>query len=462
MEKDHVLDATNGPVLKPLIAFSVPIMLANILQLLFNAADIIVVGQFVGETAVAAVGSAVIISMLISLFMGLSIGATVVMSTKLGSGATNISRTIQTTYTLGIFLGVLTAVVGFILAPSFLGLLNTPNDIIGQADLYLRIVFLGQPGFMVYTFVRAILVAKGDTRSPLIYLFIAGAVNVVLNIILVSVVRLGVAGVAIATITSHYISAVITVRKLVHTEGMFHLNIKGFCLDRTELKGIIRLGVPTGLQSTLISVSGLLTQSSINSLGTAVVAGQSASNNIMSFLAQALNAFSQGCMTFSGQNYGAGRTDRVRKVYRSTLLIDAVLGSLLGCLIIVFGEDLLHIYTPDSAASVTAGMVGLTTIMSFSILMGFQDASGFALRGMNYSVFPMLTAVFGNCIFRVFWIAVLFNRLAPDMETLSAYRFLVSAYPVSWAIIFAANSVAYFVIMRKEKQDAAQNLWKGE
>lgn len=201
---------------------------------------------------------------------------------------------------------------------------------------------------------------------------------------------------------------------------------------------------------------GFEKQSSINSLGTAVVAGQSASNNIMAFLAQALNAFSQGCMTFSGQNYGAGRTDRVRKVYRSTLLIDAVLGALLGCLIIIFGEELLRIYTPDSEAAVTAGMVGLITIISPAILMGFQDASGFVLRGMNYSVFPMLTAVFGNCILRVFWIAALFNKMAPDMETLSAYRFLVSAYPVSWVIIFAANSIAYFVIIKKAQHNAVQ------
>ena len=374
MKKNNVLDATSGPVLRPLIAFSVPIMLANILQLLFNAADIIIVGQFVNETAVAAIGSTgSIISILISLFTGLSVGATVVISTELGRGNTDIHKVVHTTYTLGIILGIFTAVIGFVLAPSFLEWLGTPDDIIGQADIYLRIYFLGQPGFMIYTFARAILVAKGDTKSPFNYLLLAGIINVFLNIALVTVVELGVAGVAIATITSQYISAILTVRKLVTTEGMFHIDLKGFCLDKTELKSITRLGLPTGLQSTLIAVSGLLTQSSFNSLGTAVVAGQSASNNIMSFIAQSLNAFSQGCMTFSGQNCGAGKIERVRNVYRCTLLIDVVLGSIFGIMVITFGENLLRIYLPDSEASVAAGMVGLVTTMSFAVLMGFQD-----------------------------------------------------------------------------------------
>lgn len=266
-------------------------------------------------------------------------------------------------------------------------------------------------------------------------------------------VELGVAGVAIATITSQYISAILTVRKLVRTEGMFHIDLKGFCLDKTELKSITRLGLPTGLQSTLIAVSGLLTQSSFNSLGTAVVAGQSASNNIMSFVAQSLNAFSQGCMTFSGQNYGSNKIERVRKVYRCTLLIDLILGSIFGFFVITFGENLLRIYTPDSESSIAADMVGLVTTMSFAVMMGFQDASGFVLRGMNYSVFPMVTAIFGNCVFRIFWIIAIFNKLAPTMEVKEAYRLLVSAYPISWLIIFAANSIVYLKIMRKYKYE---------
>ncbi|MDY3119105.1 MAG: MATE family efflux transporter [Peptoniphilus sp.] len=448
--KNNILDATNGPILKPLIAFSVPIMLANILQLLFNAADIVVIGQFVDETAVAAVGSTgFIINILVSLFTGLSIGATVVMSTELGSGNTKLHKVIHTTYTLGVILGIFTAIVGLFISPFLLELLGTPEDIIGQANTYLKIFFLGQPGFMIYTFARAILVAKGDTKSPFRYLLFSGIVNVALNVFLVTVVHLGVAGVAIATIVSQYLSAILTVRKLTKTHGVFHLKPTEFSMDRGELKKIVRLGLPTGLQSTLISVSGLLTQSSFNSLGTAVVAGQSASGNIMAFVALSLNAFSQGCMTFTGQNFGSKQMDRVKRTYRCTLLINGLLGLVLGTAVIVFGESLLRIYTPNSEASVMAGKIGLIATMAFAPLMGLQDASGFVLRGMNQSAFPTITALFGNCVFRIFWVIAVFNRFAPNMETLRACRLLVSAYPISWVLIMGANTVAYLLFMKK-------------
>lgn len=452
MEKNHTLNATKGPILKPLIAFSLPIMFANILQLLFNAADIIVVGQFVGETAVAAVGStSVIINLLVSLFTGLSVGATIVISTKVGEGKQDYRASIQTTYTLGVIIGIFTAILGYVLAPFFLELMKTPIDIIGQAKLYLQIYFLGQPGFMIYTFSRAILASKGDTKSPFLFLLFSGVVNVVLNIILVTIVEMGVAGVAIATIMSQYISAFLTTRKLVHTEGAFHLDPKGFCLDREELKKITRLGLPAGLQSTLLSVSGILSQSSFNSLGTVVVAGQSATNNIANFISQSLNAFSQGCMTFISQNYGSGQMDRVRKTLRSTLLIDVIMGSILGICVITFGETLLGIYLPDSEAALRAGMVGITTYMSFIVLMGIQDTLGFALRGMNCSVFPMVSAILGNCVFCIFWILVVFNHFAPTMEVLSAYRLLIIVYPMDWCFIAVMNGVAYIHYMRKYK-----------
>lgn len=453
MGKRSVMDTTKGPILMPLIGFSVPIMLANILQLLFNAADIIVVGQFVGETAVAAVGSTgSIINILVSLFSGLSVGATVVIATQLGSGKKDIRNIVQTTYTLGILLGLLTAFVGFSFSRFFLELLNTPADVIDQSETYLKIYFLGQPGFMIYTFARAILVAKGDTRSPFLYLLFAGVINVVLNVILVTVFDFGVAGVAIATITAQYISAVLTLGKLLKTPGMFHVIWKKLYIDRAEFKQILALGLPSGIQSTLLSVSGLLSQSAFNSLGTVVVAGQSASNNIMTFVAQALNAFSQGSMTFASQNYGANKIHRVRKVLRCTMMIDVVLGGILGAGVIFFGATLLNIYTPGSPDSVQAGMVGLKAVMSFVVFYGLQDASGFVLRGMNHSVFPMVTAMVGHCVFRIFWVLVIFNHFAPAMELYSAYRLLISATPISWGIIFVANIIAYGLIMRKYKK----------
>ena len=450
MNNNHVLDATRGSVIRPLIEFSVPIMFANILQLFFNAADVIVVGQFVDETAVAAVGSTTsIISILVGLFTGLSVGATVVLSTKIGEGNRELEKIVQTTYTLGILLGIITAFVGFYISPFLLKLLNTPTDVIGQAEIYLQIYFLGQPGFMLYTFTRAVLAAKGDTKSPFIYLLISGIINVVLNVFLVVAAGLGVVGVAVATIASQYISAFLTLRKLVITDGAFHVEIRRFFLGKSEMKSIVKMGLPTGIQSTLVSVSGLLTQSSFNSLGTVIVAGQSASASIINFAAFSLNAFGQGCMTFISQNFGARKFDRVKTIYKTTLLIDVVLGSLFGVISIGFGKSLLSIYTPDSAAAVEAGMVGLTTTMSMAVMMGFYDTSGLVLRGLNHSAFPMITALFGNCVFRIFWILGIFNHLPASMEPLKAYRVLLTVYPVTWIIVFGINTVAYAAIMRR-------------
>ena len=450
MSESKILDTTSGPIFRPLITYSVPIMLANILQLLFNAADIVVVGQFVGETAVAAVGStSIIINILVSLFTGLSIGATALISMNLGKGIRNLDRLIHTTYTLGVVLGLFAMIAGIIFAPGALKLLNTPSDIISQADIYLRIYFLGQPGFMIYTFARAILVSKGDTKSPFNYLLFAGIVNVVLNVLLVTIVKLGVAGVAIATVTSHYISAILTTRKLVKSNDMFHINLRSLCLDRNETLSIIKSGLPNGLQSSLLTIAGLILQRSINSLGTNVVAGQSAANNIMSFIAQSLNAFSQGCMTFTSQNFGAKKSNRVRKVFRCTLLIDLIIGILLGAVLFFFGRTLLRIYIPACEGAVDAGMVLISTLMYLTFLLGFQDTASFVLRGMNYSMLPMLISLFGNCAFRVLWLFLVFNRFAPGLNPLDAYQIIVASYPITWLLIFAANLTAYFIILRK-------------
>lgn len=451
LKDSSILDTTAGPIIKPLIAYSVPIMLANVLQLLFNAADIIVVGQFVGKTAVAAVGgsTAVFISMMVSLFTGLSVGATVLLATRVGEGSRDLTKIVHTTYTLGLLLGLFVAVAGFFIAPYALRIMNTPSDVIDQADIYLGIYFLGQPGFMVYTFSRAVLVAKGDTRSPLNYLLFAGVANVILNVLFVKSFHLDVAGVAIATIISQYISAVLTTRKLRHLVGEFHLSFRCLCLDLKELKKIARLGVPTGLQGTLIAVSAILLQSSVNSLSTDVVAGQSAANSIMSIGAQALNAFSQGCMTFAGQNYGARKKERLRKIFRSTLLIDGLVGAVFALFSIFCGKLLLGIYISDSAAAIDAGMVGITTSMGFAFLLGFQDTSCFMLRGMNRSLTPMLTSLFGNCVFRVAWILLVFRQLALHMETLQAFRLLLVSYPIAWLIIFLLNLLFYRSALRK-------------
>ena len=452
-QNQKVLNTTQGHILKPLIFYSVPIMLSNVLQLLFNAADIVIVGQFVNEKAVAAVGcTSLIISVIVSLFGGLCIAPTILISKNVGVGNIDHHSIIHTSFSLGIILGILSLAVGMFISKPMLALLKTPSDIIEQSTLYLKIYFLGQPGLLVYNFARSVLVAKGDTKSPFNYLAFAGVINVILNIFLVTVLRLGVAGVAIATIVSQYISAILTTRKLVKTEGDFHLDLSKLRIDLKVTKNIVRIGLPTGLQSAIMSLSGVFAQGAINTLGTDIVAGQSAANSIWSFVAQSINAFSQGCMTFVSQNYSAGKLNRVQKTFRYTIMIDLVLGIVLGVAVIGAGRLLLSVYTPDSAIAIEAGMIHFSATMFFAFLLGFQDASCFVLRGLNYSVFPMITSLFGNCLFRIAWVLLVFNHFAPGMENLEAYRLLVSSYPISWLIIFAANMVAYAVIMKKQKQ----------
>ena len=451
-KNQSVLDTTTGPLLRPLISFSVPIMLSNILQLLFNAADIVVVGQFINENAVASIGcTALIINMVISLFSGLAIGPTIIISNNVGSGKNDHHSVIHTAYSLGIILGIVSLVTGLVIAKPFLMLLQTPADIIDQSTLYLKIYFLGQPGFMIYTFARSILVAKGDTQSPFRYLAISGVANIILNLFFVAILHHGVESVAIATIASQYLSGILTTRKLLVSNDEFRLDLRKLQIDSDITKKIIRIGLPAGLQSTLMSLSAVFTQSAVNSLGTEVIAGQSAANSIWSFVSQTINAFSQGCMTFVSQNFASGKQNRVRKTFRCTLLIGLIFGIGLGAIVLGAGRSLLKIYVPDSQIAIETGMIHFYATIIFAFLLGFQDASCFLLRGLDCSLFPMITSIFGNCVFRIGWVILVFNRFAPGMETLDAYKLLVSSYPISWLIIFLANITAYAVILKKQE-----------
>jgi len=455
--KTNMLDMTQGPVLGPLLKFSLPIMLTGILQLLFNAADIIVVGQFVNEKAVAAVGAcSSLIQLTINLFIGLSLGATVTIANDLGARRhEELPPAVHTTYALGILFGLLVGAVGMVYAKTFLRWMDTPDDILDQAALYLRIYFVGMPAFMIYTFGRAIIVPTGDTKKPLYYLTISGVLNVFLNVFLVVVFRLGVAGVAIATAISQVLSAVLMTAALLRLEGPCRLTASKIGFNGRQLRRIVALGLPAGLQGTVFSISNVVIQSSVNILGTLFVAGNSAAANLSNFVYTSMNAISQGCMTFGGQNYGADQHARLDRIYKAGLFSVTLIGLVLGFGAWLAGVPLLRIYLPTSAQAVDYGMVRMSIEMTTIALCGLMDCSTGMLRGINRSVYPMAATVVGSCVLRVVWAFTVFRRALTGGKATTAYLVLLASYPISWALTFAALLVYYIAVRKKMDRQPA-------
>ena len=449
-QSSNVLDTTKGSIIKPLIAFSVPIMLTNILQILFNAADIVIIGQFGAENGVGAIGSTTsIINLMINFFTGISLGATVVISNEIGAQAKDKNKTAHTVYAMGIICGILTALIGQIIARPMLELLDTPIEIIDKATLYLRIYFLGLPGFMIYTFARAILICTGETKAPLYYLSAAGAINVVLNFVLVYFAGLDVAGVAIATIVSQYISAILTTRKLYRLDNEFKLYFKEIKIHKDKLISVVKMGLPAGVQSSVFSIAGMVFQSSVNFLGPVAVDGNSAAVSLNMFAFQSMNSFAQGAMTFSGQNYGAKQYKRLHKVIIRTILCQLVMGGAVAIAVLIFGPALLKIYLPNSPEAIEYGIISLQMMMIFCFVAGMQDTASNMLRGMKRSTLPMITVIIGNCGLRIAWIVFVFNRIKYTFDTLSAYKILMIAYPITWGFTFIVNLGIYLVVAKK-------------
>ena len=458
--KSRTLDATQGSILKPLIAFSIPIMLTNILQILFNAADIVIIGQFGSDNSVGAIGSTTsIINMMINFFTGISIGATVIISNEIGAKAKNKDNTVHTVYALGVIFGIFTALLGQVIAKPFLLLLGTPEEILGKALLYLRIYFLGLPGFMIYTFARAILICTGETKAPLRYLAFSGGANVILNLFLVCVIKLDVAGVAIATIASQYISAILVTRKLRKLDGEFKLQLRKLHIYRDKLFPIIRMGLPAGIQSSVFSIAGMIFQGSVNSLGAIAVDGNAAAQSLNMFAFQAMSAFAQGAMTFSGQNFGAKKYTRLNKVFARTVLCQLVMGGLVSVSVILLGPNLLSIYLPDSPEAIKYGVISLNMMMSFCFIAGLQETASNMLRGIKKSFLPMITVIVGNCVMRIAWIVLVFNWATKVFDSLTSYKLLMIAYPVTWGFTFVVNLVIYIVcyfrLIKKDKATEA-------
>lgn len=433
----------NGPLAPKILLFALPLMLSSILQLLFNAADVIVVGKFAGDASLAAVTSTgSLINLLINLFMGLSIGANVVVAQAIGHGDhARTEKAVHTSVVVSLLSGVFLAFVGFFCARQFLEWMGSPENVIGLSSLYLKIYFLGMPASLFYNFGSALLRAQGDTQRPLNYLSVAGVVNVCLNLLLVIVFRLDVAGVAIATVISQYISALLVLRCLLRETGPLHLELSQLRVDKEILGVIVRIGLPAGFQGVVFSLSNVVIQSSINSFGDIVMAGSGASANIEGFVYAGMNAFYQTCLTFTSQNYGAGKCDRVDKVLLWCQFYALVTGLVLGNLAYLFGPQLLSIYSPSSDV-IAQGMVRLLYVSVPYALCGIMDVMVGSLRGLGWSVVPMIVSMVGACGLRLLWIATIFQAVRTP-------QCLYFSYPVTWVITGTVHILCFLVIRKK-------------
>ncbi len=447
--KSYEIDMCNGPLLGKIIVFYVPLMLSGVLQLLFNAADIIVVGQFAGDEALAAVGStSSLINLLVNVFIGLSVGTNVLVARFYGAGQKNeLSAMVHTSVLTSLISGVLLVFVGFFMAKPALTLMGVPEDVIGMSILYIRIYFAGMPVMMAYNFGSAILRAVGDTKRPLYYLFAAGVVNVVLNLIFVVFFHMSVGGVALATVISQGLSAFLVLRCLAKTPSDYQLKLRLLRIEKDKLVKMIQIGIPAGLQGALFSVSNVLIQSSVNSFGKIAMAGNTAASNIEGFVYTAMNALHQSAISFTGQNFGARKFDRIRRIMIICLSLVIGVGLVLGNGAYFAGGTLLKLYT-DNPEAISFGVLRLSVICTTYCLCGMMDVMVGVIRGMGYGIMPMLVSLTGACLFRVVWIFTIFQKI----RTLEC---LYVSYPISWALTFAAHVICFLVVFRKEKKKTA-------
>lgn len=443
-------DICEGPLAKNIILYTLPLMATGILQLLFNAADSIVVGRFAenGGTALAAVGAtASLINLIINVLLGLSVGASVNIAHCWGANdKRGVSEVVHTSIVTAFIGGILVGIIGFVFAKDFLLMMSTPEDILGQATLYMKIYFLGLPASMVYNFAASILRSTGDTKNPLYFLIIGGVVNIVLNLVLVIVFGLDIEGVAIATVTSELISAILSVVHMMRLDGPHKLVIKKLRIHMSRLKKLLIVGIPAGLQGSVFSISNVIIQASINSFadiyGSIFVTGNTAGNNIEGFIYIAMNAFYHTALTFVGQHVGAKKFDRVKKVVIYCCLFEIITGLILGYAAFAFKRPLLRIYIPNDEAAVGFGVMRMTVICTTYFICGLQETLTGCLRGLGSSISPMVISMLGACGFRIVWIYTLFQIWhTPTM--------LFISYPASWLVTVIAQLVAYFIIKKR-------------
>lgn len=443
MEKRYSLDMTQGPFLKKILIFSVPLMLTGLLQLAYNTADVIVVGRFVGKEALAAVGSTgSLVNLFLNVFLGLSMGAGVMIARHIGEqDDRKVHECTHTAMLLSIICGFLIGIIGFFFSGKMLELMDVPEDVIDLATLYLKIYFIGSPGLLAYNFGASIVRATGDTKRPLYILSFSGLINVSLNLILVIVFKIGVEGVAIATIVSQYVSAFLIVLYLLKMPNSCRLVFSKLKIYAEELKSILMLGLPAGVQSSLFSVSNVIIQSTVNSFGSVAMAGIAAGSNFDSYVYTCTNAVAQTTMTFTSQNMGAKQYLNIGKVYKYCLIITLIIGIGMGNLGVFFGDFIVSLFSDDPEV-IKIGADRLKMIMPFYFFCSLMDVAASQIRGMGKSFEPMIVSLLGACGIRIAWIYLV---LPFDKTLINLYW----AYPVSWSVTFMAQFLMYFILKRK-------------
>lgn len=448
MAKQYQIDMCSGSVLKKMLLFSLPLMASGLLQLLFNAADIIVVGRFAGDNSMGAVGStSSLINLFTNVFVGLSVGVNILVARTRGAGSdSELHDAVHTSMLLSVICGAVLAVAGFVFAPQMLVLMNATEAQLPLAVIYLRIYFLGMPASMVYNFGSAILRAVGDTKRPLYFLTAAGIINVGLNLLFVILLKMDVAGVALATVLSQCISAGLIVLCLIKDDTAIRLDLKQLKIKKRVLISVIRVGLPAGFQGMIFSLSNVVIQSSVNLFGDTVVSGNSSASSIEGFVYMAMNTFHQAAVSFTGQNMGAGKYRRIPRILFSSLLCVTVTGVVTGWAAYLLGHNLLGIYS-KTLEVIEAGMSRLSVIATTYALCGMMDVMVGILRGMGYSIMPMIVSLLGACGLRILWIATVFQ--IPEYHTV---RTVYLSYPMSWAITFAVHVICCVIAWRLLKK----------
>ena len=447
--KNQDKDMCNGPIFGKMVLFALPIMAMNILQLMFNTTNMIVVGRFSGKEALAAVGATgAIISLIVNLFMGLSVGTSVIVAQDRGAGRPEaVSRSVHTSIAISIIGGILVMALGLLLCNPLLIMMGTPLDVIDLSALYMRIYFLSLPASMVYNFGAAILRAVGDSRRPMYFLLISGVVNVILNLFFVIVLHMSVDGVAWSTVISQYLAMVLILLCLMHNkEESIRLTLKSLHIDGRKFGQIIRIGLPAGLQGLLFSISNVLIQSAINSFGSAMVAASSAAGNIEGFVATSMNAYYNAAITFTGQNMGAKKYDRIDKVAKICTLLVIVTWIIVGGLTMLVSRPLLSIFTSDPEV-IRLGVIRINVLMVAYFTCGIMNVFPGLTRGMGYSILPMICTLIGACLMRIVWLATFFAWFPSVLM-------LFACYPITWALAGIGQVGSFFYARKKVRQHA--------
>ena len=443
MKKSYEMDMCNGPILSKVLVYAFPLMLSGILQLLFNAADVIVVGRYAGSQSLAAVGStSALINLLVNVFIGLSVGVNVLVAQYYGAKKEDdVNETVHTAVAISLVSGVFLVFVGFLLSRPLLELMGTPADVIDKSTIYMKFYFAGMPVIMLYNFGSAVLRAVGDTRRPLYYLTIAGVVNVLLNLFFVTQLNMDVAGVALATVLAQVISAGLVVRALMQSEGCLKLELKKLRIDKSKLKRIVRVGLPAGMQGAIFSISNVLIQSSVNSFGSIAMAGNTTAQNIEGFIYTAMNAVYQTNLSFTSQNYGGRKFSRLNRITLTCVGVVTVVGLVLGLSCYGAGEFLVGIYSSDPEV-VQYGLTRLSVFGMTYFICGIMDTMVGAIRGLGYSILPICVSLTGACAFRIVWIYTIFQWNRTLMT-------LYLSYPASWIVTTIAHVVCFIIIRKK-------------